>query len=1179
MVKCFFILFIICMSIHGHAVERLELVGRALTIKDPIFISSSENEWLSRNRVLNVGVILPSYEPFEVISATGDFEGISADILKFIGDELKTKIVVKAYSDKISAKKAMQAGDIDMLSVGSWFTIEDSNLIGTFSEPFLKSKLVFSTLKGRVDKYKLIPDGTRIAAPKGIVDDDVFNLIYPNAILVEYSSPLAAMDAVYFGHADILLSDIYSTHYLSGERFGDFVFFGHARHESRDFGFFISERAPQLLSLVNKSILNLQDYGRGPIVSRWKGAITEILSANDILSQSELNWINERKSVIVGINKNNVPYTFIGHEGKPVGIASDVLDIITGLSGLDFEIKEYNSDDEVKQAVISGDADLMAAYQNKVMETSLTSTINYNRDDIVALTSDRMSIDNGGRFIGKKIAISEGVSNYSTFKLRYPNTEIIFVSNGLDTLKLLSEGKVNGAVTSLYQAKYFLSSNNSIDQYLFLERISESPLEFSFALRSSDAQLLKVMNKVIKAIPPSDLSRISYNWRNNPLPRLTLWEKYSLELTAAFFLLISAFIVYFIRNYYLHKELQHKKALEEKLLDELLFNRTLLDGLPMPIAVRDINSKLIFCNQFYLSALDVEHEEVFGKNITETFSSRVDEDSRRRIAEIYDNVLSSGIQSVRDIPISWDGKQIEIYQWVSPFKDANNNIKGIVCGSIDVTERKTLQVQLEIEKEKAEQASLAKSNFLAVMSHELRTPMNAIIGFIELSLQKAKIGELDIDSLNLASEAADALLDLIGGILDISSIEAMQFTINNKSTYLNKLVDSTVGLLQAVASTQNNKLLYSSDICDESCIVIDPVRLRQVIYNVVGNSLKFTKNGLVEVNLKQIDEQFVITITDNGIGIPEEKLSEVFLPFSQAHNNYQSGYSGSGLGLSIVRQICQIMGGEVELTSKEGLGTCVVITLPFILCQDELFDISTSHLSLHAHAGINIDRHILVVDDHVANRILMQKQLEYMGYHVLTACDGVEALAIYNAVPVDLVITDCQMPNMDGYSLSRAIRLQEQKSNKTPIGIYGLTASAMQEDFDRCIESGMNDCLFKPFKLTVMAAQINKFFHLASSLQSSNVIESSSDWKSALYHQFMECNISDLESIITCMNDDDHDGVLHHIHRLKGSCQMIGEESVVTLCKMIEDEYRRNGKLRIDLIKEIETAVNVMRTG
>ncbi len=1175
--KWFSMLFVLCASLPGFAVEQLELIGRALTVKDPVFISPSEDEWLSRNRVLNVGVILPSYEPFEVISATGDFEGISADILKFIGDELKMKIVIKAYNDNISAKNAMQTGDIDMLSVGSWFAIEDSNLIGTFSEPFLKSKLVFSTLKGRVDKYKFIPDGTRVAAPKGIVDDEVFNLIYPNAALVEYSSPLAAMDAVYFGHADILLSDIYSTHYLSGERFGDFVFIGHARHESRDFGFFISERAPQLLSLVNKSILNLQDYGRGPIVSRWRGAITEVLSANDILTQSELNWIEERNKVIVGINKNNVPYSFIGHEGKPVGITIDTLELIRGLSGIDFEVKVYDSDDEVKHAVMSGDADLIATYQNKNKDASLTSTINYNRDDIVALTSDRLSIDNGGRFIGKKIAVSESISNYRTFKLQYPSSEIIFVSNGLDTLKLLSEGKVNGAVTSLYQAKYFFSTNDLVDKYLFLERVSDSPLEFSFAMRSSDIQLLTVINKVIKAIPPSDLSRISYNWRNNPLPHLTLWEKYTAELTSLFVLLISAFVVYFVRSYYLNMELEHKQELEVRLLDELHFNKSLLDGLPMPISVRDGNGRLIFCNQFYLEVFNVMQEDVVGKTISESFSDRISEIDI--ISSIYRNVLSSGVQSVQDLSINLDGEYIEVYQWVIPFKDANNNIKGIVCGSIDVTERKNLQVQLEVEKEKAEQANAAKSNFLAAMSHELRTPMNAIIGFIELSLQKSKSGELDIDSLNRASEAADTLLELVGGILDISSIEAMKFTIHNKSTNLNKVVSSTVALLQEVATAQNNKLSYNSTIDENVHIFIDPVRLRQIIYNVVGNALKFTCYGKVKVNLDQVGECFVISVRDNGIGIKKEKLEEVFLPFSQAHNNYQSGYAGSGLGLSIVKQICQIMGGRIELTSQEGIGTCVVVTLPLLLCQEDSSHISViQHTNEKGSADSYVGRHILIVDDHVANRILMEKQLTYMGYNVVTANDGIEALAVYNNERVDLVITDCQMPNMDGYALTRAIRQQEQESKTNPIGIYGLTASAMQEDFDRCIEAGMDDCLFKPFKLTVMAAQISKYFDSVSLINMGTVREDPSDWKVALYDQFMECNIKDLESITSCVNDGDHDGVMHSIHRLKGSCQMIGGDNIVALCKTIEVEYRSFGVLRTDLIKEIEIKIHAMPT-
>ncbi|MGL6574620.1 hypothetical protein ACSZOD_15960 [Aeromonas hydrophila] len=168
---------------------------------------------------------------------------------------------------------AMIAGDIDILSIGSWFNVENIESIGTYSEPFLKSKLVFSTLKERVNKYRSIPDGTRVAAPKGIVDNNTFSILYPNLRLVEYLSPLAAMDAVYFGRADILLSDIYSTHYLSGERFGDFVFVRHIDSKSKDFGFFVSKNTPELLSIVNKGIISLQNYGRVPIVSRWGGLL------------------------------------------------------------------------------------------------------------------------------------------------------------------------------------------------------------------------------------------------------------------------------------------------------------------------------------------------------------------------------------------------------------------------------------------------------------------------------------------------------------------------------------------------------------------------------------------------------------------------------------------------------------------------------------------------------------------------------------------------------------------------------------------------------------------------------------------------------------------------------------------------------------------------------------------
>ncbi|BDC82736.1 ATP-binding protein [Aeromonas hydrophila] len=1148
------------------AFEQLKLVGRSLLVSDDIAISKSEEDWLSKRETLNVGIIFPSYEPFEVISTDGVFEGMSADILTYLSKELNKKITVKGFDDNKSAMSAMIAGDIDILSIGSWFNVENIESIGTYSEPFLKSKLVFSTLKERVNKYRSIPDGTRVAAPKGIVDNNTFSILYPNLRLVEYLSPLAAMDAVYFGRADILLSDIYSTHYLSGERFGDFVFVRHIDSKSKDFGFFVSKNTPELLSIINKGIISLQNYGRVPIVSRWGGAITDVLSASDILSPYELDWILERKKIIVGINKNNVPYSFIGHEGKPAGIAIDVLNTISRLGGIDFDLKVYDSDREVEEAVISGDIDLIATYGNKRKIEPLVSTFNYNRDDIITLTSDRMSMDNGGRFVGNTIAISESFTNHGAIQKKYPNVDIIYVSNGLDALRMLSEGTVNGAITSLYQAKYFFSTNRLLDKYLFLERVSDSPLEFSFAMRSSELQLLYILNKIIKAIPPSDLSRISYSWRNNPLPQLTLWESYTTELTSFFFIFVSAFILYFVRSYYLHKELLHKKVLEEKLLDELSFNKALLNGQPMPISVRNEHGQLIFCNQSYLESLHVTPEEVIGKTLSESFEGRINDVDL--ISDIYNNVLSSGTQSIQDLSIELDGNVVQIYQWVFPFKDVSDNIKGIICGAIDVTDRKLLQLQLEVEKEKAEQANIAKSNFLAAMSHELRTPMNAIIGFIELSLQKSKDGEIDTDSLNRASEAADTLLELVGGILDISSIEAMKFTINNKPTALNKVVGSTVELLQEVASAQNNKLTYITSIDNSLNVLIDPVRLRQIIYNVVGNSLKFTSNGFVQVELKLQGSSIFISVKDNGVGIPKEKLDDVFLPFSQAHNNYQSGYTGSGLGLSIVKQICEIMGGNVSLSSNVGIGTSVTIILPLVKYNEELSKKSSAPSRIiKDEREKNNDINILVVDDHIANRVLMERQLMYIGYNVLTASDGVEALDIYNREIIDLIITDCQMPRMDGYELTRKIRQKECNTESHPIGIFGLTASAMQNDFDRCIESGMDDCLFKPFKLNVMSEKIHQYFEAFHT--ETEIVDNSSDWRSIYYNKFIECNKSDFENITKCMRDSDLDGVLHYIHSLKGSCQMIGLNDVVNLCKTIEKSYEESKSLRGDLVEKI----------
>ncbi|PXV56805.1 UNVERIFIED_ORG: multi-sensor hybrid histidine kinase [Aeromonas veronii] len=1161
--RMLYVCFLYCNAVYPS--EQLKLVGQSVTLKNKIEITTSESTWLSQKDSLNVGIVLPAYEPFEIISTTGNYEGVSADVLKFISEQTNKEIVVKSYKDYSSAKKAVLNGDVDILSVGSSFLTDDNNA-GLFSKPLFKSKLVFSTVNGRMWRKSL--DGARVAVPQGLVDKDAFSKKYPKISLLEYSSSLTAMDAVYFNKADVLLSDIYSTRYLAGERFGDFVLIEQANYPPKEFSFFISKKEPELTSIVNKAIVSLDEYGGYSILSRWNGAITELHSIDEILTQDEKSWIKNKGSVIVGININDIPYTFIGHTGTPVGITCDVLNYISDLGGIRFKTKLYQSNDAVESALLSGEIDVIAVYKNNSQNRSISATINYNQDDIVVLTLDKDFVNKNQGFFGTRVAVSKEMIRNRNFIASNDKVEYIYVPSGIDALTLLKNGKVNGAVTSLYMSRYFLESNGLLDRYIFSERVFDEKIEISFGVRTSDEMLLKITDNLIQAIPTSDISKISYRWRNNPLPYLSFYSKYSEELTFSFILLVLALAMYLMRNRFLKKELIAREVLEGRLLAEINFKRSLLDGIPMPISVLDCSGRLIFCNKSHLKFFKVAESDIVGSTIIEAFSQRLD--CCDVLDSIYKMVLSSGVELFNDYPIKLDGESMEIYHWVIPFQNINNDVEGVICGLIDITERKTLQVQYEIQKQKAEQASLAKSNFLAVMSHELRTPMNAIIGFVELALKKAMDGKIDTNALRQASDAADILLELIGGVLDISSAEADVFILNRQVVELQTLIKSTLSLLQSVANNRNNTIVFNCNYQGECYIYSDPVRIRQIVYNIVGNALKFTNDGLVKVTLDINKEHISVIVADNGIGIPASKINELFTPFSQLHGNYSSGYYGSGLGLSIVKRICELMGGEINVSSIEGCGTTVSIMIPNTQVHDNEL---TLHKTLpRAGSEINLDGNIkarvLVADDHAANQLLMKEQLTYFGCDVFLASDGVEALNIYKTIAVDVVLTDCQMPNMDGFSLAHEIRKLENKTGRKKVAIYGLTASGMKKDYDKCIDSGMDDCFFKPFKFDTLSYEIKKFMSQGDVERPNKV-----SWKIALLDEFMACNIQDLTSLDECLQQCDDKGALHFLHRIKGSCQVLGADKIVSLCKQIEDEYERGGVIRIDLISDVKFEV------
>jgi two-component system, sensor histidine kinase len=387
----------------------------------------------------------------------------------------------------------------------------------------------------------------------------------------------------------------------------------------------------------------------------------------------------------------------------------------------------------------------------------------------------------------------------------------------------------------------------------------------------------------------------------------------------------------------------------------------------------------------------------------------------------------------------------------------------------EIVERQRVNVELRSAKERAEEAARLKSEFLANMSHEIRTPMNGVAGMISLVLDRAQDPEAR-EQLLVAQNAAQALITILNDILDLSKIEAGKLTIEAISCDLPAMARDCLRMFEFAV---REKTLDLRLVVNPGCPVwvrADPVRLRQVLLNLVGNAVKFTSAGSVTVTLApQAGDLIRFEVRDTGIGIAADKLHAIFDAFTQADGSHTRQFGGTGLGLTITRRLVQLMGGRLWAESEPGEGSCFVVELALAGAAAPEVQKATPAPALAPAAGFRV----LVAEDNPINQKVVCSMLRRQGWSVTLAVNGVEACRYFLENSYDLVLLDVQMPEMDGLEAARRIRGEEVSRGSTRTPILALTAHASESQREQCLEHGMDSVITKPVNLPGLLREIN----------------------------------------------------------------------------------------------------------